>query len=53
MKLRRKKRPKIARVALMRWMSTVLWRMLKNREEYRINGVAGAYRRKKEERKAA
>lgn len=47
MKLRRKKRPKIARVALMRWISTVLWRMLKKREEYRINGVAGAYRRKK------
>ena len=47
MKLRRKKRPKIARVALMRWISTILWRMLKTGEQYRINGVVGAYRKRK------
>jgi transposase len=45
LKLRRKKKPKVARVALMRWVTTVLWRMLNNNEQYRINGVAGNYRK--------
>jgi len=44
LKLRRKKKAKVARVALMRWVATVLWRMLKNNECYRINGVVGKYK---------
>jgi transposase len=47
MKLRRKKKPKVARVALMRWVTTVLWRMLSQNEPYRINGVAGQYRKQR------
>jgi transposase len=47
MKLRRKKKPKVARVALMRWVTTVLWRMLTQGEQYRINGVAGNYRKQR------
>jgi transposase len=45
-KLRRKKKAQIARVALMRWIVTILWRMLNNNEQYRINGVAGNYRKR-------
>lgn len=47
MKLRRKKKPKVARVALMRWVTTVLWRMLSQNEPYRINGVVGQYRKQR------
>lgn len=43
-KLRRKKKAKVARVALMRWITTVLWRMLNANEPYRINGKKGNYR---------
>lgn len=43
LKLRRKKRPKVARVALMRWVTTVLWRMLMQNERYRLSGTAGKY----------
>jgi len=54
MKLRRKKKAKVARVALMRWIVTVLWRMLKNKEKYRLNGLKGNHlMRKAAKRKAA
>ena len=43
-KLRRKKKSKVARVALMRWIATILWRMLNANEPYRINGKKGNYR---------
>jgi transposase len=43
MKLRRKKAAKVVRVALMRWIVTVLWRMLTNKEKYRLNGLRGSY----------
>jgi len=46
-KLKRKKKPKVARVAMMRWLSTVLWRMLTQQEKYRLNGAKGAYLSKK------
>ncbi len=47
LKLRRKKKAKVARVALMRWVTTVLWRMLTNKEKYRLSGVPGCcYKRK-------
>jgi len=45
-KLRRKKKAKVARVALMRWITTILWRMLNANEPYRINGKKGNYRMK-------
>lgn len=47
MKLRRKKPAKVARVAVMRWLVTVLWRMLNNQEKYRLNGVAGNHLNRK------
>ena len=53
MKLRRKKKAKVARVALMRWIVTVLWRMLKNKEKYRLNGLRGNYLVRKESKPKA
>jgi transposase len=47
LKLRRKKKPKVARVAMMRWIVTVLWRMLKAKEKYRLNGVKGNHLKRK------
>ena len=47
MKLRRKKKAKVARVAVMRWLVTVLWRMLNNQEKYRLNGVVGNHLKRK------
>lgn len=47
LKLRRKKKAKVARVALMRWVTTVLWRMLTNKEKYRLSGVPGCYYNRK------
>ena len=47
MKLRRKKKPKVARVALMRWVTTVLWSMLTNKEKYRLSGVPGCHLQRK------
>lgn len=46
-KLRRKKKAKVARVALMRWITTIVWRMLKSNEQYRLNGQKGNYRGKR------
>jgi transposase len=47
LKLKRKKKPKVARVALMRWITTVLWRMLKNQEQFRMGGMPGVYRKRR------
>ena len=47
LKLRRKKKEKVARVAVMRWLVTVLWRMLNNQEKYRLNGKAGNHLNRK------
>ena len=47
LKLRRKKKANVARVALMRWLVTVLWRMLTNQEKYRLNGKRGEYLQRK------
>lgn len=47
LKLRRKKKAKVARVALMRWVTTVLWRMLTNKEKYRLSGVPGCHLKRK------
>lgn len=38
LKLKRKKRPNVARVALMRWIITILWHMLSKNEKFRLNG---------------
>jgi len=46
-KLRRKKKAKVARVAMMRWLVTVLWRMLNNQEKYRLDGKKGNYFKRK------
>lgn len=46
-KLRRKKKAKVARLAMMRWLVTVLWRMLTNKEKYRLNGKKGQYLKRK------
>lgn len=42
-KLKRKKPPKVARVAVMRWLLTVVWQMLTKNEKYRLNGTPGRY----------
>ena len=47
LKLRRKKKAKVARVALMRWVTTVLWRMLTNQEKYRLGGIVGCHLKRK------
>jgi transposase len=41
LKLKKKKKAMIARVALMRWIITVLWHMLAKNEKFRLNGVSG------------
>ena len=30
-----------------RWVTTVLWRMLTNKEKYRLDGVPGCYLKRK------
>src|SRR3990170_444138 len=47
LKWRRKKKAKVARVALMRWVTTVLWRMLTHKEKYRLSGVPGCHFKRK------
>lgn len=47
LKLRRKKKAKVARVAMMRWLVTVLWRMLNNQEKYRLDGKKGNHFKRK------
>jgi transposase len=49
LKLKRRKPSKVARVAVMRWLMTIVWWMLTNQEQYRLNGQVGKYL----ERKAA
>jgi len=43
MKLKKKKRSKVARVAVMRWIVAIFWRMLQKKELYRLGGVPGCH----------
>lgn len=51
LKIRRRKCAKVARVAIMRWITTILWQMLSKKQPYRINGVAGNHLARKPARK--